>query len=63
MFRVINYVWIFYLDQKPFCMSHPMCSLLLFEKPKPKKISEPTSTFTPLHDGMVDLFHILKTHE
>jgi hypothetical protein len=44
-------------------MSHPMCYLLLFEKPKPKKISEPISTFNPLHDVMVDLFYMLKTHE
>jgi hypothetical protein len=39
-----------------------MSYLLLFKKQKPKK-SEPTSTFRPLHDVMVDLFYILKTHE
>jgi hypothetical protein len=36
--------------------------LLLFEKPSPKNL-EPISTFCPLHDVMVDLFYMLKTHE
>jgi hypothetical protein len=39
-----------------------MCYLLLFEKPKPKKL-ELTSTFHPLYDVMDDLFYKLKTHE